>query len=245
MLNVYADDGRILTPPAELEPLLRGSFQAFTKVLGHLRFFYMADEIWDGKTSIIFKADSEQLAAITLDDGLFMIHIGDKETRIMDETALDNIFQALKKTIPIRWHRPYAQLTVNPDPNVYPCGYRCDLCLGSKNYDENDVSEKDNFGYLNWVCYHGCLPNIEIERDDHVFVCSGCNKNRNKFCQSFTCSREKGYANCAECGDYYSCDVYRGSHYAGQCNLGITAEEVTKLVIPYCMKERLDVLRNN
>jgi len=79
--------------------------------------------------------------------------------------------------------------------------------------------------------------------DKGVFKCPGCNKNRNKFCQSFTCSAEKGYANCAECGEYHTCDIYRDSHYAGQCNLGINAEEVTKLVIPYCMRERLDILR--
>ena len=45
----HADDGRILTPPKELEPLLKDSFPAFSKLLGHIRFFYNANEIWDGK----------------------------------------------------------------------------------------------------------------------------------------------------------------------------------------------------
>ena len=56
MLHHYADDGRILTPPKELEPMLKDSFPAFSKLLGHIRFFYMADEIWDGKSSLIFDA---------------------------------------------------------------------------------------------------------------------------------------------------------------------------------------------
>lgn len=246
MLHHYADDGRILTPPKELEPLLKGSFPAFSKFLGHIRFFYVADEIWDGKSSLIFNAYGEQLTAVTLDDGVFYVHIANENFRIADEDLLNNVFDVLKQTVPIDWHRPFEQLTVNPDPNVFPCGYRCDLCLGSKGHNENDFSESYNFVYMNWVCYHNCVPGIDIERpsanDTGVFRCSGCNLNRNKFCRSFTCSKKKGYANCVECGDYHSCDVYSDSHYAGQCNLGITAEEITKLVIPYCMKERLDML---
>lgn len=245
MYHFYADDGRVLTPPKELEPQLKGSFPAFSKLIGHIRFFYMADELWDGKTSLIFTSDSKQLAAIMLDDSVFYIHIADENFRIADETLLDDVFEALRRAVPIGMHRPFEQLTANPDPNQYPCGYRCDLCLGSRRHDEKDLSKRDNFGYMNWVCYHGCVPNIDVERWDGEFVCKGCNRNNNKFCRSFTCSKEKGYANCAECGDYHSCEVYRDSHYAGQCNLGITSQEVTKLVIPYCMRERLDILRNS
>jgi hypothetical protein len=246
MKRSTTDDKRILTPPKELEPLLKGSFPAFSKLLGHIRFFYMADEIWDGKSSLIFSADGKQLIAVMLDDGVFYVQLANKDFQITDE-ALDTIFDVLKKTVPVELHRPFEQLTVNPDSNVFPCGYRCDLCLGSKDYDESNLSESDNFAYMNWACYHDCVPGIGIERppanEIGVFRCSGCNQNNNKFCRSLTCSKEKGYANCAECGEYHLCDVYHDSHYAGQCNLGITAEEVTKLVIPYCMKERLDILR--
>ncbi|MCU0520644.1 MAG: DUF3795 domain-containing protein [Anaerolineae bacterium] len=249
MHHQYADDGRILTSPKELEPLLRGSFPAFYRTVGHVRFFYMADEIWDGESSLVFMAGGEQLAAITLGDGVFYIRVADSDFRIVDGALLGDVFAMLEKTVPMDWHRPFEQLTVSPDPNVYPCGYRCDLCLGSKRYSEHDYSESDNFAYMNWVCYHNCVPGIDIERppagDRGIFQCSGCNLNRNRFCRSFFCCKEKGYANCAECGQYHSCDVYHDSHHAAQCNLGITAEEVTRLVIPYCMKERLDVLRNS
>lgn len=249
MLHHYADDGRVLTPPKALEPLLKSAFAAFSKLLGHIRFFYMADEIWDGKSSLVFSADGDQLAAITLDDGAFYVHIANKDFRIVGEALLDSVFKVLKETAPTGCHRPFEQLTAHPDPKVFPCGYRCDLCLGSKRYNENGFSESDNFAYMNWVCYHNCVPGIDIERppadDKGIFYCSGCNLKRNKFCRGFTCSRSKGYADCVECGEYHSCDVYRDSHYAGQCNLGITAMEVTNLVIPYCMKERLDVIRNS
>jgi len=243
MYHFYADDGRILTPPKELEPHLKCAFPAFSKLLGHIRWFYMADEIWDGKSSLIFNAHGEQFAVITLDDGVFYVNIAGKDFRIADEDLLDNVFEEIKKTVSIGSHRPLEQLGANPDPNSFACGYRCDLCLGSKRYDENDLSERDNFGYMNWICYHGCLPNENVERFDGEHICSGCNKNRNQYCKGFNCSKEKGYSNCAECGEYHSCDVYRDSHHAGQCNLGITAEEVTKLLIPYCMKERLNIIK--
>ena len=246
MYHQYADDGRILTSPKELEPLLKGSFTAFSKTIGHIRFFYMADEIWDGKSSLIFNADGEQLAAITLDDGVFYVHIADKEFQIDDETLLETMFEALKKTVPSGRCRPFEQLTVNlSDLNEFPCGYRCDMCLGNKKYNENDFSGSEKFDYMNWLCYHNCVPNVSVERNVHnKSVCPGCESKR-KDCPYFTCPTEKGYANCVECGEYHSCDVYRDCHYPGQCNLGLTAEEVTNLVVPYCMKERLDILRNS
>lgn len=251
MRDIYSADGRILTPPTELSPLLKNAFPAFSKLLGHIRFFYMANEIWNGKSSLVFNADGEQLTAVTLDDGVFYVHIASENFRVVDEVLLDNVFEMLKKTVPVAYHRPSEQLTANPNPNGYICGYRCDMCLGYQSHNEIPIPGSDNFVYMDWVCYNNCIPKkIEqhpptSEKGKGVFRCSGCNLDRNKFCRSYTCSKQKGYTNCAECGEYHSCDFYRDSHHAGQCNLGITAEEVTKLVIPYCMKERLDILRNS
>ncbi len=246
MFHFYADDGRILTPPKELEPQLRGAFPAFSKIVGHIRFFYVADEIWDGKSSLIFIADGEQLTAITLDDDVFYIHIADEDFRIVDESLLDTVFETLRRTVTSGQRRPFEQLDINrKDPNEYPCGYRCDMCLGNKRYNEKDFSGSEKFDEMNWVCYHNCVPNAEIERNVHnKSVCPGC-EIKKETCQHFTCPTKKEYANCAECGEYHSCDVFRDSHYPGQCNLGITAEEVSNLVIPYCMKERLDILRRS
>lgn len=240
--HFHSDDGRILTPPKELGLLLKDSFAAFSRLLGHIRFFYMADEIWDGKSLLTFNAGGVQLTAITLDDGVFYVHIKDEDFRIEDESLLNSVFEVLKKNVPIGWHRPFEQLTSNPDPNIYACGYRCDMCLVNKKYNENDFSGSEKFSYMDSICYHDARQ----ERNNHNrYVCLGCNLTNNKFCRSSACSKERGYVNCAECGDYHSCDIFRDSHYAGQCNLGITAEEVTNLVIPYCMKERLDIIRNS
>ncbi|MCL2518247.1 MAG: hypothetical protein FWF15_06755 [Oscillospiraceae bacterium] len=250
MYHFYTDDGRILTPPKELEPQLKGAFTAFSKLLGYIRWFYMADEIWDGKSSLVFKADGDQLATVTLDDDGFYVNIANENFRITDKTLLEDVFDVLKKSAPIRFHRPIDQLMVNPNPNGYICGYRCDLCLGYQSYKGIQITGSDNFVYMDWICYNNCIPERRerpstSEKGKGIFHCSGCNLDRNKFCRGYTCSKEKGYANCTECGEYHSCDVYRDSHHAGQCNLGITAEEITKLVIPYCMKERLDTFRNS
>ena len=240
MKHITADDGRVLTPPKELEPLLKGAFQAFYELLGHMRWFYMADEIWDGESSLLFNADGKELATITLGDGSFGIQIADEGFRIENETELDNIFVALQKYATVNQRRPHDQLTIDPDGCL--CGWRCDMCLGSKECDPKNFTAGENFGYMNWVCYHDCID-VEVERFDGVFQCPGCHNNR-KGCKFFLCLSEKGYANCAECGEYHSCDLFHNCHHPAQCNLGITAEEITKLVIPYATRERLDYYRS-
>ena len=126
MKHFTTDDGRILTSPKELEPLLKGSFPAFFNLLGHIRFFYVADEIWDGKDSLIFNYNDRQLAAITLGDSTFDICIGNNVRHVFDETDLNDVYNALKEAVPF-YRRPKDQLDVDLDE--YPNGIRCDLCL--------------------------------------------------------------------------------------------------------------------
>ena len=248
MEHITADDGRILTPPTQLEPLLGSAFSAFYKLLGHIRWFYSTDEIWDGKSLLIFSTGSEQLAAITLAQNAFSVHIADMDFKVYDETALTDIFSTLEKHATVHQRRPCEQLTL--DANGCPCGRRCDMCLGSKDCDDKNFTASENFGYMNWVCYHNCIPE-EVARFDGVFKCPGCRAIRTskdvwpdwEGCKAFICLCAKGYTNCAECGAYHSCDVFANCHHPAQCNIGITAEEITKLVIPYATKERLDYYR--
>ena len=245
MKHHYADDGRILTPPSELEPQLRKAFPAFIILLGHIRFFYIADELWDGESLLTFIADDDHLADVTFQRDAFRVYIANEDFLITDESMLDTIILALKKNVPPSQTRPVEQRTVNlNDPDEYHCGYRCDMCLVNEKHRENEEPGSQKFDYMNWLCYHNCVPNISVERytcDKNW--CPGCKSKRNE-CGYFICPTEKGYANCAECGDYRFCDVHCNSHYPGQCNLGLTASEVTSLVIPYSIKERLDTLRD-
>ena len=250
MTHIHADDGRILTAPKELSPLLKGAFPAFIKLLGHIRFFYMADEQWDGEASLAFCAGGAELAVIALYDGVFEARVAGNDFRISDESQLDEVFGTLEKTAPSGCRRPFEQLTVNmDDPDENRCGYRCDMCLLNKKHNnDNGFAGSLKFGYLNWVCYHNCVPGIDVERDDdNRYSCPGCKSKSpegpawKNDCRYYICATEKGCAGCAECGEYHTCDVQRDSHYPGQCNLGLTAGEVTSLVIPYCIKERLDI----
>jgi len=249
MKHITADDGRALTPPKELEPLLKGAYPAFYKLLGHMRWFYVADEVWDGKSSLFFNADGKQLTAITLGDDSFDVQIADEDFRIVNENTLDDVFGALKKYATDNQRRPHEQLTIDPDGCL--CGWRCDLCLGSKESDEKNFTADENFGYMNWLCYHDCIPE-KVDRFDGVFKCPGCRAIRTnkgvwenwEGCKAFICLSTKDHANCAECGEYHSCDVLYDCHHPAQCNLGINAEEITKLVIPYATKERLDYYRS-
>lgn len=240
MKYLHADDGRILTPPKELKPLLRGAFPAFHNFVGLIRFLYIADEIWDGKTSLVFKTADELLTEVTLDDGAFHINIAGKIFRITDETELDMVYEVLKKSSTEKQRRPFDQLT--PHLDKYPCGIRCDMCAVNKINNENDFAGSEKFHTMDWHCYH---PEYGEERQDFTkAVCQGC-VSRKEICSTHICLEEKEIRNCFECGEFRTCNHCGVGHNPGECNLGITAEEVTNLIIPYCEVERLDLIRRD
>jgi hypothetical protein len=235
MFHFYADDGRILTPPKELKPLLKDSFAAFFKLIGHIRFFYVADEIWDGKRSIVFNAGDEQLAAITLGDGGFSIRITGDDFPIRDESALDVVFNVLNQTATVRQRRPIEQLNVNLDE--YPSGIRCDMCLLHMSHNENDFEGCRKFPIMDRNCYYG----VQEGWGETVFSPFKCD-GKQCYTKTYICLDKKGYKNCLECGEYHICGDCGVGHDPGECNLGITAEEVTSLILPYCEIERLDFM---
>ncbi len=240
MKHFTADDGRILTPPTELEPLLKGSFPAFFNLLGHIRFFYVADEIWDGKTSLIFKTNGKRLAAITLEDSAFDVNIADDQFRIKDESSLDIIFDVLNKFALSSQRRPAEQLSVDLDE--YPSGIRCDLCQLNKCNNINNLSGCENFRVMDRHCYYGVEDGWGESNGkvDSTWICEG---KQGCYTKTYTCLEIKGVKNCLACGKYRTCGDCGVGHNPGECNLGITAEEVTCLIIPYCEVERLDYLR--
>ncbi|GHU83483.1 hypothetical protein AGMMS50284_7120 [Clostridia bacterium] len=237
MKHIQADDGRILTPPKELKPLLKGAFPAFIALLGHIRFFYVADELWDGKASLIFQNGSNRLAAVKLDDGAFRVHIADKDFRVIDESLLDTIYEALQNAATENMRRPKEQLSVNLDE--YPNGVRCDLCQLYKGNNINALSGCEDFRIMDHHCYYGVEEGWGERKNsvDSSWICGGL---QGCYAKTFACLEVKGVKNCFECGEYRTCEDCGVGHTPGQCNLGITAEEVTKLIIPYCEVERLD-----
>ena len=94
---------------------------------------------------------------------------------------------------------------------------------------------------MDWCCYH----HEGEERADYTnTTCPGCGGMCGK---TIECVANKGYDNCGQC-DYYHCTA-NGEHIQnydpGRCNLGLTAEEVTRCIIPYCGKERFDYFRSH
>jgi len=243
MKSFHASDGRILTPPKELKPLLKGAYPAFYKLLGHVRFFYVADEIWDGKASLAFR----RLAAITLEDGAFTIGIAGEIFRVTDETQLEAVYNALKKVSAPGQRRPEEQLAV--DLGEYPNGIRCDLCLIFKGQNEdNDFAGNRKFPVMDRNCYYGVQEGWG-EHDLNLtevstWTCEGMEGCYTKTLDCLKKKKKKGISNCLECGKYRTCEKCGVGHNPGECNLGITAEEVTCLIIPYCEVERLDLMLN-
>lgn len=240
MAVLYANDGRILTPPKNLEPLLKNAFPAFFALIGHIRFFYVADEIWDGRASLVFNAGGETLVAFKLDDGAFDVNIAGKDFRIIDEKILSSVYSAIKQAASDSQRRPEDQLAV--DLNEYPSGIRCDLCQLNRLNNVNDFSGCERFHVMTRHCYFG----VEDDWGETEFSTNTCAGKADCYTKTLACLKEKkkkGIHNCLECGEYRTCRDCGVGHDPGECNLGITAEEVTCLIIPYCEVERLNYIK--
>jgi hypothetical protein len=116
------------------------------------------------------------------------------------------------------------------------CGNRCDLCLLYIKNNEDGKTDRLLFHEMDWRIYH----HEGEDRTDYTSVtCSGCGGMCQKTIQ---CVKDKGFNSCGQC-DYRHCTA-EGEHIYDfdpvRCNLGLTAEEVTRCVIPYCGKERFD-----
>jgi len=237
MTILKTNDGRMLTPPKTLEPILKSAFSAFYKMIGHIRFFYTADEIWDGKAELIYEANGKELAAVTIDNGFFNICIANNNFKVTEDASLDAVYKALKNTATSNQRRPQEQLDANLDE--YPSGIRCDLCLGNKLFLEKGFVNNQHFDIM---CRHAYGD--EKGWDDTVGDNKGgwCNGRQGCYEKTLPCLEEKGFKNCLECGEYHTCGNCGVGHEPSECNLGLTAEEITNLIIPYCEIERLDLM---
>jgi hypothetical protein len=83
MFHHYADDGRVMTPPSELEPLLKDAFPAFSKLLGH-----MQDALLARKNPLTYKNNAEILEKSA--------HLGEVIQRFAD--VLEREFQSTIET---------------------------------------------------------------------------------------------------------------------------------------------------
>jgi len=68
--------------------------------------------------------------------------------------------------------------------------------------------------------------------------CEEVRKSNPKYFKFVNCATEKGHQNCVECGSHHTCNDLKDSH-PGECNLGLTANEVTKMIVPYNAQNHL------
>jgi hypothetical protein len=169
-------------------------------------------------------------------DGVFSVRISNEEYRITDVNVLDILFEAIKKAATFIQHRPKEQLSVNLDE--YPNGIRCDLCLLNKaNNIDNDFAGCKKFDIMTVHCYNTGDDQWDYENYSAYEGKQDCYKN------TYACLEKKGFKHCLECGEYRTCENCGVGHEPAECNLGLTAEEVTCLIIPYCEVERLDLMK--
>ena len=248
----------------ETEIQLSKSADAFVKIVGFIRTYYVMDEFWDGKDELKFRRSGKTLVTIYIKDGFFTVLLifGKKEREKFEQSSY-NFSDTIKhyyddsktyhdgKWMFINIHDSSIvediinMLRIKKNPNrkedlskakMGKCGYRCDLCLL---YIGNNEATKGNvlFHEGDWKCYHNHHTEERVDYSNHI--CNGCRAD----CSVVQCVTEKGLNNCGEC-DYKNCPTGKDAHTnPGRCNLGLSADDVTQLIIPYSNWERFDKMK--
>jgi hypothetical protein len=223
------------------------------------------DELWNGTDQLKFRRGGKTLISIGFNDGKFnvLVIFGKSEREKFDlqrnefSEYICNYYDNSKNYHDGKWmfidisdetylDDTYKLLQIKKKPNrkedlskayVGYCGNRCDHCLL---YIKNNETEKGNleFHEKDWKIYH---TEDEKRADYSGYTCAGCFSNNNQ-CPEKNCLAEKGLKSCVEC-DFLDCNKNSHDFDAGKCNLGISADDVTRAVIPYCANERLKLLR--
>lgn len=244
------------------DELLRDAAPVLSEFVGRIRMAYAVDEIFDGKDEVKFRRGGKTLVTLYLHEGYFtVLMIFGKAEREKFETMRADFpaefcasYDAARTYHDGKWmfYDVHADgdvdmlmclLHIKKRPNRKPeklvdavismCGNRCDLCALHKDHFDPQaftIGEKH--------CY---FTADEQEVDHSAHACPGCIPE--KQCGYRKCAAEKGLPSCGDC-DYEHCTA---EHFTepGRCNLGITAEEVSRFILPYCGKERFRAMQTD
>ena len=254
----------IYTNPGVFKEKLNGSFNAFMDLLRFIRVNYIMDELWDGKEELKFQRSGKTLIALCIKDNCFnaLLVFGKAERAIFDEvrggfskficdyydnshtyhdgkwmfidimngTYLNDIFEMLK--IKKKANRKIDISKVE----FAQCGQRCDQCLLYVKNNENSQGNLD-FHERDWICYHS----DDEERTDYTNItCAGCCAKNNDSCPEKICLHEKRYTICLQCNEYSICKINSHDFDPARCNLGLSADDITKAIMPYYANFWLD-----
>lgn len=246
----------------KLDELLMDTASVLSDLVGRIRMEYAMDEIYDGKDEVKFRRGGKTLVTLYLHAGYFTVLI------IFGKAERED-FEAQREGFPADFCARYDEartyhdgkwlfydvhadgdvdmlmrlLHIKKRPNRKPekledavislCGNRCDQCTLHRDHFEPEaftVGEKH--------CYF-TADEPPVDHSGHV--CPGCVPE--KQCGYRKCATEKGLASCGEC-DFEHCAT---EHFTepGRCNLGITAEEISRFILPYCGKERFRAMKSS
>lgn len=260
---------RMVTSVETLPPQLKASFDTFVDFIRFLRMSYIMDELWDGKETLKFRKGGKTLVTIALKDGLFnvLIIFGKAEREQFEQVEgqfsdfIRRFYHESKTFHDGKWmfidiedgtylEDIKAMVGIKKKPNrkdkyvtdaLGRCGCNCEACLIYARNNENDSKHSELFHEMDWHCYHS----PDEERADYTqTICPGCAAKSADGCTTIRCLDAKEYKTCFEC-DYQNCttDSLIKGFDPGLCNLGITAEEMTRAVLPYCGKERYNRMK--
>ena len=245
---------------------LNDIFNSFTELLGNIRIHYSLDESWDGSTNIYFSKEKINIFEIFASSHELLLRCNDihhdiKEALINNEafknseiickynedicqmvfsinnnTSMNKLFEFIHFMKPVERTFDLSNVDMN-EIIIGRCGNLCSSCLmhGSKNVYSDGRKE---YQVRDHDCFHYEGKPIV---DYHGLICLGCKRRNNQNCSTIKCLEDKKLDTCFEC-DYNNCinmDTHIGDFDPGRtCNIGVTAEDIEKVILPYCCKQR-------
>lgn len=242
------------------DEVLGDAAPVLAELVGRIRTEYAVDEVYDGKDEVRFRRGGKTLLTLYLHQGYFtlLIIFGKAEREAFDRlrpefpedfcafydaarTCHDGkwLFHDVKAGADVEMLMRLVHIKKKPnrkpeklaDAVIGVCGNRCDQCtLHRDHFDPAAFTEGEKHCYFT-------AEEPPVDHSGHA--CPGCTAE--KQCAYRRCAAEKGLGSCGEC-DFEHCTT---EHFTepGRCNLGITADEVSCFILPYCGKERFRVIR--
>ncbi len=254
----------IYTDPSKFKNKLGNSFNSFIDLIRFVRVNYSMDELWDGKEVLKFRRSGKTLVSLCIKENCFnaLIIFGKAERAVFDENRgqfsdfICNYYDNSHTFHDGKWmfidiedsthlNEIIELLKIKKKPNrkintakaeFGQCGQRCDLCLL---YAKNNEGVRGNIDFheKDWICYHS----EDEERVDYTnMICAGCYKKGKDECPEKICLQEKGCNNCFECNECFTCKINSHDFDPARCNLGISADDITRAVMPYYSNFWLD-----
>lgn len=232
--------------------------EIWTFLVGYIRTHYVMDELWDGHSELKFRRSGKTLLAIYLKpDKVSARIIFGKAERDSFELQSFNFSEYINKCYndaatyhdgkwmvfdirDMQTAREIALLTdIKKKPTrkpaassktLSPCGKHCAICPLYKGNIKTQLRRNDLA-----IALAKRLGNYAKNPDN---VCPGCSLINNIHpvnggCERYNCAKSKCLSSCAECGSC-RCDKKSFGIDPGLCTPGLSADEVTEYIIPFC-----------